>query len=34
MECLYFLAEIQRGLEEADAGETVSHEEAEKRHLK
>ncbi len=34
MERLYFLAKIQRGLEQADAGETVSHEEAKKRLLK
>lgn len=34
MERLYFLAKIQRGLEHADAGETVSHEEAKKRLLK
>lgn len=34
MERLYFLAKIQRGLEQADAGETLSHEEAKKRLLK
>ncbi len=34
MERLYFLAKIQRGQEQADAGETVSHEEAKKRLLK
>lgn len=34
MERLYFLAKIQRGLEQADAGETVSHEEAKKQLLK
>jgi predicted transcriptional regulator len=34
MERLYFLAKIQRGLEQADTGETVSHEEAKKRLLK
>ena len=32
MERLYFLAKVERGLAEAEAGETVSHEEA-KRHL-
>ena len=34
MERLYFLAKIQRGLEQADAGDTVTHEEAKKRLLK
>ncbi|HXV68155.1 MAG TPA: hypothetical protein VD738_04445 [Nitrospira sp.] len=34
MERLYFLAKIQRGLEQADAGETITHEEAKKRLLK
>jgi len=34
MERLYFLAKIQRGLEQADAGETLTHEEAKKRLLK
>jgi predicted transcriptional regulator len=34
MERLYFLAKIQRGLEQADAGETMTHEEAKKRLLK
>lgn len=28
MERLYFLAKIEEGLRQADAGETVSHEEA------
>lgn len=34
MERLYFLAKIQRGIEQADGGETISHEEAKKRLLK
>jgi predicted transcriptional regulator len=34
MERLYFLAKIQRGLEQSNAGDTVSHEEAKKRLLK
>ena len=34
MERLYFLAKIQRGLEQADAGETITHEEVKKRLLK
>ena len=34
MERLYFLAKIQRGLEQADAGDTQTHEEAKKRLLK
>ena len=34
MERLYFLAKIQHGLEQADAGETITHEEAKKRLLK
>lgn len=33
MERLYFLAKIQRGLEQADAGETSTHEEAKERLL-
>jgi predicted transcriptional regulator len=33
MERLYFLAKIQRGLEQADAGDTISHDEAKKRLL-
>ena len=32
MERLYFLAKVERGLREADAGQTIPHEEA-KRHL-
>ncbi len=34
MECLYFLAKVQRGLEQADAGDTIPHDEAKKRLLK
>ncbi len=33
MERLYFLAKIQRGLEQADAGDTISHDDARKRLL-
>ena len=31
MERLYFLAKVERGLAEVDAGETVSHSEAKRR---
>jgi predicted transcriptional regulator len=31
MERLYVLAKIQKGLEQAEAGQTVSHEEARRR---
>ncbi len=31
MERLYFLSKIERGVQEADAGKTVSHEEVRKR---
>jgi len=34
MERLFFLAKIQRGLDQADAGDTISHEEAKERLLK
>jgi predicted transcriptional regulator len=34
MERLYFLAKVQRGLEQADAGDTIPHDEAKKRLLK
>jgi predicted transcriptional regulator len=34
MERLYFLAKIRRGLEQADAGDTLTHEKARKRLLK
>lgn len=33
MERLYFLAKIQRGLDQADAGDTISHGDAKKRLL-
>ena len=33
MERLYFLAKVQKGLQEAEAGKTVSHEEAKRRLL-
>lgn len=31
IERLYFLGKVERGLKQADAGETVSHEEARRR---
>lgn len=31
---IYFLAKIERGLAQADAGDTVTHEEAKKRLLR
>lgn len=31
MERLYFLAKIERGLEQANAGKTISHEEMRRR---
>lgn len=31
MECLYFLVKVERGLAQADVGETVSHADAEDR---
>ena len=34
MERLYFLANVQRGLEQAATGDTLSHEEAKERLLK
>ena len=34
MERLYFLAKIHRGLEQADAGDTLTHQEAKARLLK
>jgi predicted transcriptional regulator len=34
MERLYFLAKIQRGLEQAETGDTLTHAEAKKRLLK
>jgi predicted transcriptional regulator len=33
MERLYFLAKVEEGLRQADAGQTVSHEEALRRVL-
>ena len=33
MECLYFLAKVEEGERQADAGQTLSHEEARKRVL-
>jgi hypothetical protein len=33
IERLYFLAKIERGLEQSEAGDTVSHEEVKKRFL-
>ena len=34
MERLYFLAKIERGLEQAREGETISHEEIKSRFLR
>jgi predicted transcriptional regulator len=34
MERLYFLAKVQRGIEQADAGDTLSHDEAKERLLR
>jgi len=34
MERLYFLAKVERGVAQADAGETLPHEAARKRLLK
>lgn len=33
MERLYFLAKIERGLEQAEAGKTIPHDEVERRFL-
>ena len=33
MERLYFLAKVEEGLRQADAGQTVTHEEAKRRVL-
>lgn len=33
MERLYFLAKVEEGLRQAEAGDTVSHEEAKRRIL-
>lgn len=34
IERLYFLAKVERGLEQADAGKVVSHDEAKRRLLR
>jgi hypothetical protein len=34
MERLYFLAKIERGLEQSESGETISHEEIKARFLR
>ena len=34
IERLYFLAKIERGLRQADAGRTISHDEAKRRLLR
>ena len=34
MEHLFFLAKIQRGIEQADSGDTISHDDAKERLLK
>ena len=34
IERLYFLAKIERGLQEAEAGDTLSHDEVKARFLK
>jgi predicted transcriptional regulator len=34
MERLYFLAKIERGLEQSEAGETISHDEIKARFLR
>jgi predicted transcriptional regulator len=34
MERLYFLAKVERGLEQSDAGETISHDEIKAKFLK
>jgi predicted transcriptional regulator len=34
MERLYFLAKVERGLEDAKAGRTISHEEIRQRFIK
>jgi predicted transcriptional regulator len=33
MEHLYFLAKVERGLQQADAGQTITHEDARRRLL-
>ena len=34
IERLYFLAKVERGLEQSEAGETISHDEIKARFLK
>ena len=34
MERLYFLAKVERGLEQSDSGETISHDEIKAKFLK
>lgn len=34
MERLFFLSKVQKGLEQADAGDTVTHDEARKRLIR
>jgi len=34
MERLYFLAKVERGLAQADAGETIPHDQAKKRLIR
>ena len=34
IERLYFLAKVERGLEQSEAGETISHEEIKARFLR
>ena len=34
IERLYFLAKVQRGLEQADSGDTLTHQEAKERLLR
>lgn len=33
IERLYFLAKVERGLEQSEAGQTISHEDVKKRFL-
>ena len=34
METLFFLAKIEKGIEQADSGQTLSHEEVKRRVIK
>lgn len=34
MECLLFIAKVERGIQQADAGETLSHQEVKERMSK